>query len=33
LIANGDVVQSDYFAADYIAQVGTPDVPVESPLV
>ena len=33
LIANGDVVQSDYFAADYIAQVGTSDVPVESALV
>ena len=33
LIANGDVVQSDYFAAGYIFQVGTPDVPVESPLV
>ena len=30
LIANGDVVQSDYFAAGYIFQVGTSDVPVES---
>ena len=30
VIANGDVVQSDYFADDYIFQVGTSDVPVES---